>query len=143
MLPTWKPSFSVNHSILDEQHKMLFKLAAKVHGLSAHEFTKEKVRKLLLDFYTYMQTHFEEEEEYMEKIGYPRLEEHKILHQKLIDSMNDILKKSFNYQKMREAMKEVTEKWLLVHILKEDMEYENWRKENNIIDLRNRQMEQE
>ena len=129
MLPTWKPTFSVNNSVLDKQHQTLFQLAAKVHSLSTHDFTKEKARELILDFYTYMQTQFDDKEKYMESIGYPKLEHHKAKHQKIIDSMNDLLKKSHNYQEMREIMKELSEDWLVVHILKEDLEYEKWRKE--------------
>ena len=135
MLPTWKERYSVHHTGLDAQHKELFNLAGKVYSLDMNAFTKEKARELFASFYGYMKKHFVEEQEYMESINYPKLEEHKEQHNEIVEGMNAILQKSHSYLEMREAMKKIVKDWLVDHILVHDLEYERWRKEKNKIDL--------
>lgn len=130
MLPVWKAQYSVHHTELDAQHKELFRLAAQVYGLDASAATKAKIRELLHGFFAYMQKHFSEEEEYMQTINYPKLEEHRIQHQGIIDSLNIIIKKSHDLKEIREAMRMMVREWLVEHIMQHDMEYEKWRKSN-------------
>jgi len=136
MLPSWREQYSVNHTELDAQHKELFRLAAKVYNLDASAATKPKMRELLHGFYAYMKKHFSEEEAYMETIGYPKLEEHRIQHQKIIDSLNTIVKKSHNLKEIREAMRKIVRLWLIEHIMQHDMGYEKWRKSNRCKEAR-------
>ena len=135
MLPEWKARYSVNHTTLDAQHKELFRLAGRVYSLDMRAFTKERVRELLREFYSYMKIHFSEEEEYMATIEYPELDAHKQLHQEIIAGMNAILEQSPNYAHMRESMKKIVKDWLVDHILIHDLNYEQWRKKRYYIDL--------
>ena len=128
MLPVWKVQYSVNHTLLDAQHKELFRLAAQVYGLDASAATKEKIRELLHGFYGYMKKKFSEEEAYMDTIGYPKLEEHRAQHLEIIDSFNAIIKKSHDLKEIREAMRMMVKVWLVEHIMQHDMQYEKWRK---------------
>ncbi|MBN2964911.1 hemerythrin family protein [Sulfurospirillum sp. T05] len=128
MLPTWKPQYSVNHSLLDAQHQELFRLALEVYTLSPQRATKEKVRTLLKNFYMYMKEHFKEEEAYMEEIGYENREEHGALHADIIEAMNGILQQSHSFLEIQAALRKIVRVWLMEHILVHDMQYEKWRK---------------
>lgn len=130
MLPKWRTQYSVNHSVLDAQHQELFRLAEQVYGLSAQDATKERIRKLMGQFYMYMKKHFGEEEAYMEHIGYPDLEAHRKHHEKIVEGLNEIIQKSHGLQEVREKLKMIVRVWLVKHILEIDMAYEKWRKSN-------------
>lgn len=72
MLPKWDNSYSVHNAKIDEQHKKLFKLAAKVEVVSDRSVSKNEVKELLAEFFNYMKDHFNDEEKYMQLIGYPK-----------------------------------------------------------------------
>ncbi|BEJ57590.1 hypothetical protein B10583_00960 [Campylobacter jejuni] len=50
MLPKWDNSYSVHNAKIDEQHKKLFKLAAKVEVVSDRSVSKNEVKELLAEF---------------------------------------------------------------------------------------------
>lgn len=129
MLPEWKPQYSVNHTELDAQHKELFRLAAKVYSLDANAATKERISKLMKAFYEYIKKHFSQEEEYMELINYPKLDKHRAMHQGIITSLNSIIQQSQSLKEIRISMRKIVQLWLVEHILKHDMQYEKWRKD--------------
>ena len=124
MLPQWNSNFSVNHSIIDEQHKRLFKLASQVYTLDANAATKHRISLLMREFYDYMKSHFKDEEEYMKTIGYPKLDEHKRQHEEIVESLNKTIKEASSFKQIRISLKEIVRKWLVEHILKHDLEYE-------------------
>ena len=126
MLIKWNDKYSVHNEALDNDHKKLFFLAEKVYYLDPHQATKANIRELLMEFFTYMKKHFKDEEKYMQDIGYPRLDEHKIQHQEIIDDMTNILKESFSFLDIRTMIKTVVKRWLIEHIIKDDKDYEIW-----------------
>ncbi|MCH5336895.1 MAG: hemerythrin domain-containing protein, partial [Campylobacter sp.] len=73
MLPTWNNSYSVFNSKVDEQHKKLFELCAKLEVMFDRPVNKDEIKALLAEFFNYMKYHFNDEEKYMELIGYPEL----------------------------------------------------------------------
>ncbi|WP_174694510.1 hemerythrin domain-containing protein, partial [Helicobacter cinaedi] len=77
MLPDWSDDFSVHHEIIDQQHQMLFALAHKACRIANSPSSANEVKMILIEFFDYMKTHFKDEEQYMQAIGYPRLEEHR------------------------------------------------------------------
>jgi hemerythrin len=129
MLPAWKNTYSVNHTELDAQHKELFRLAQEVYMLPPRLATKEAIRGLFGKFFSYMKKHFEEEEAYMEAIGFPSASEHKAYHEKIVAALTKTLQQSHTLPEIQMAMKKIVKVWLVEHILVKDMEYERWRKE--------------
>ncbi|EDP7224317.1 hemerythrin family non-heme iron protein [Campylobacter jejuni] len=105
MLPKWDKTFSVHNAKIDEQHKKLFELAGKVEYLIDKPVYKDEIKNLLAEFFNYMKDHFYEEERYMELI-------------KNIKSTNDL----------KEKLYLAVKKWLLEHILYEDMKVEQYRR---------------
>ncbi|EOH7943619.1 bacteriohemerythrin [Campylobacter jejuni] len=124
MLPKWDKTFSVHNAKIDEQHKKLFELAGKVEFMFDKPVYKDDVKALLAEFFNYMKDHFNDEEKYMKLIGYPDLEEHKRIHKEIIQSMIDLIK-NIN---LKEKLYTVSKKWLLEHILYEDMKVEQYRR---------------
>ncbi len=128
----WKESFSLNHEKIDAQHKELFRLANFIEGIDDRSITKLELASLFKEFFDYMQEHFSVEESYMESIEYPLIEQHKVLHQDIIDSMSKVLKEKKSIEQLQQSLKETSHKWLVDHILNNDLKIEKWRKGNLI-----------
>ncbi len=128
MILEWSERFSLRHETLDTQHQELFKLANAVHALDPATSTKAELSKLFKAFYDYMASHFKEEEAYMQSLHYPLFSKHQKMHQSIIEGMNTILKEEKSMEGLQEKMKFISQKWLMEHILENDLKIEAWRK---------------
>ena len=128
MFPKWEDSFSVHNAQIDAQHKKLFELAGKVEFMFDKPVYKDEIKALLADFFDYMKNHFNDEEKYMKLINYPGLDEHKEIHKEIIQSMIDLIKNIRSTNDLKEKLYVVCKKWLLEHILYEDMKVEQFRR---------------
>ncbi|MBW1440243.1 hemerythrin family non-heme iron protein, partial [Campylobacter jejuni] len=119
---------SVHNAKIDEQHKKLFELAGKVEYLIDKPVYKDEIKNLLAEFFNYMKDHFYEEERYMELIKYPDIETHKKIHKHIIQSMIELIKNIKSTNDLKEKLYLAVKKWLLEHILYEDMKVEQYRR---------------
>lgn len=127
MLPTWEDNFSIHNEDIDKQHQILFDLAQRAYTMGNKYISKEQIKEVLTEFFEYMKVHFRDEEQYMEQIGYPKLEEHKLLHKYIIKDMKDTIINIHSVNDMKEKLSVMSKEWLLNHILQEDMEIEKFR----------------
>lgn len=130
MLPKWCDKYSIHNKAIDEQHKKLFELAANAEMISDKPIHKGQVKFLLADFFNYMKEHFSDEEKYMAKIGYPDLVNHQKIHKNIIQSMIELIQNIKSTNDLKEKLNIIASKWLLEHILKEDMKIEQWHQEH-------------
>ena len=130
MLTKWSDQYSLHVDKIDEQHKELFRLSAIVENLNENT-KKEEIKNLLNSFFDYMKNHFNDEEAYMKSIGYPLLKKHHILHQNIIDGFTTIIKQNHTVESIQKEMKIATKKWLIDHILDNDLKIGKWRKLNS------------
>jgi hemerythrin-like metal-binding protein len=83
----WTPDLSVNHHIIDEQHKKLFNQFNKLLNYIGNDDERGELE--ILDFLeTYIVTHFETEETVMKQVDYPDYAAHKAQHTKFIETFN-------------------------------------------------------
>lgn len=78
-----RPEYLLGIDAIDAQHTKLFELTEKAYQLLKDEnilYKDEKLTEILRGIKEFVEKHFEEEEAYMRKIGYDRIEEHKKLH---------------------------------------------------------------
>lgn len=127
MLPVWEDSFSIHNDTIDNQHKKLFQLAHKAYMMDIKGTNRTEIKNILAEFFDYMKEHFADEESYMQKVGYPDLERHKILHKTIIEELSKTILTIKNVYDMREHLKVVAHDWLLGHILHEDMRIKEFR----------------
>ena len=128
MLPEWSAAISVRNDDLDAQHKKLFEIAKRAYSFSYKQATKEEIIKLLRELLRYTQEHFHDEEIYMEAIGFPGLAEHREKHRAIVKEMTEIVKEIKTLDDLRDRLIIITKKWLFEHIIKEDMQYEKFRR---------------
>ena len=124
----WDNSYSIHNAHIDAQHKQLFDLAKQAYVMLNRRVTPEEIREMLLGFFNYIKEHFHDEEQYMEKIGYPNLEEHRKIHNEITKSLVTLIKNVKNVNDIKEKLHVIAKKWLLEHILKEDMKIEHFRR---------------
>ncbi|MCX2716571.1 hemerythrin family protein [Helicobacter sp. MIT 21-1697] len=130
MLPEWSDDFSVHHQIIDEQHQKLFTLAHRAYSIANNnKSSANDVKSILLEFFDYMKTHFKDEEQYMQAIGFPQLDEHKKIHRQIVNDMAGMVKNVHSVDVLKEMIATIAKDWLLTHILQEDMCYEKYREE--------------
>ena len=123
----WKEKYLIGVELIDEQHKELFKrLSNFIQIVQNEEEWEEKLDKVkeTLDFMKeYVVFHFEDEEAYQEKVGYPDIENHKRVHNKFKEEINEYVKifelEGFTEKKIQELNAKLMT-WLIIHVGKMD-----------------------
>ena len=112
-------------TFIDNEHERLFEIIMETNDVIKAEFLHDKYDKIVdildeLKEYTIM--HFQDEESYMESIGYEGIELQRIAHNAFIERLKEI-----NLEKVDEKQKEYLDElmdfllnWLINHILKMD-----------------------
>lgn len=116
----WDDRYKIGIETIDYQHIRLFELVNKLYDLEDSKSTKEELRVILYEFKDYMQIHFQEEEEYMLSIKYTGLQEHKLLHKDIIDSLAQIVQTPVKLSILKSKMRVVAKRVLVDHIMHED-----------------------
>ena len=130
---SWDQSFCTGINIIDEQHKLLFKLGREFElllqipdGVSK----KDDALKLLVDLRDYVTFHFYTEESLMEQIDYPDVEQHREYHEIFQKQITNISLKNINnenYDEMRTLLNNLYS-WIFDHMLKEDLKFKEYAK---------------
>ena len=89
--------------------------------------SKDVLSELIMGMIDYTNYHFNSEENYMESIGYPDLDKHKILHNEYIGKLNEYYDKIVSGKMILSI--EVTnylKNWLVNHIKGTDQKYSSF-----------------
>ncbi|MDV7339823.1 bacteriohemerythrin [Terasakiella sp. A23] len=122
----WSPEFEIGIGAIDQDHQTLFnsirQLGEHIHQDRGEGRIKATINALLL----YVDEHFEREERFMIRAGYPDFEVHKQEHDAFRDSIMSLRDFHETCPGDIDAQKIVTflENWLLNHILKIDVQYQ-------------------
>jgi len=120
----WSDSYLIGISEVDEQHKEFFAASQKL----CDEILNSRGEKAVMEAWDFLKDyankHFKSEEAFMVKHNYPRLDEHKKLHDTFIEQL-DMINDEFEIytvgsQDMADRVGEITTTWLLEHIIDED-----------------------
>lgn len=118
---TWDDDYSIGHDVIDSEHKKLFEIASQIFAVKNPLKEMSEIQKFIHELYDYMKQHFQHEEEYMADVAYSDAEMHKEKHAEIIDEMNNIVKLSKNFIQIENSLVTLMRRWLLDHILKEDL----------------------
>lgn len=122
----WTPALSVGIDKIDEQHRELF-----IRITNLVDAIKGKTCKFTIDdtigfLEEYVNTHFSEEEAFMEGEGYPELADHQLEHRKFMEDFEsfkaEVAHEPSSYTKSVLANQIVVD-WILDHIKKVDMSF--------------------
>ncbi|MBL0312648.1 MAG: hemerythrin family protein [Holophagaceae bacterium] len=117
----WSPELSIGIKEIDLQHKSLIQAVNALYDAFQSEEGERDLSWIIHFLANYTVEHFATEEALMERIGYPRFNEHLRLHEELLQQVGAFLAK-FNAGTagISEDLLEFLKQWLLVHIGSED-----------------------
>ena len=119
ILFVWENSYSVGREDIDKQHKHIFEIANSLSDTP--DVTTES--RIIMALYKHIREHFTAEEQMMKEIGYPKLEEHRNLHDDFITKLNRIAEGSSMGKEPSGDLKTFLYHWVIDHILNHDMDY--------------------
>ncbi|MEN8130510.1 MAG: hemerythrin family protein [Pseudomonadota bacterium] len=132
MLKAWSDDYSIGIEAIDAQHKGFFEAAHRLYDRILNcegEMIAEESVAFLRD---YANRHFQTEEAFMAEHGYPGLEQHKRLHTEfleVLDMLVDDLEVFGPSQHLADRALEISQEWLIQHIVDEDAQYAQYVKE--------------
>ena len=124
-IPVFTNKFKTGIEIIDEEHKKLFEIIARIYETIEAELLHDKfdaILDILDELKAYTQVHFTDEENYMREIGYEGLAYQEILHQNFIDKLNELDLDDIddNQEAYLYEFLGFLQNWLVNHILKVD-----------------------
>lgn len=123
----WDNKYSLGVETIDVQHQALFKVGEKLAKLVTSKRKSDNFSDIMLaisELLSYTNEHFDSEEKYMRSIHYPKLEEHKIQHKKMIDYISkiDIGSIHLTQHKTLESLVDFLSNWIGNHIMETDQQ---------------------
>lgn len=121
----WEDKFDIGVNSMNTEHRQLIVLMNSVHTSSEQKSGHQKILKDLEALGTYVIQHFSDEEAYMASIGFPGLDGHKRIHQKLLQDLTTHLDafKSSGDEQLPSAFFSFLKLWLSAHIQGIDVKY--------------------
>ena len=120
----WTDELSVGIEEIDEQHKVLVNLINKMHTAIEEHHGSDVVSEILSELADYTKIHFAVEESLMRILDYPGYEDHKVIHDELLDNVLELQKKvAFGKTAISFELMHFLKSWLSKHIMEEDMQY--------------------
>ena len=120
-LLSWSSQYLIGNELIDAEHEELFSLvnAFHTHWMEAH--TRQDIAKVLNRLIVYAEMHFRHEEQIMSDAGFPRFEQHRAIHETMIESIFR-LQKSYEEGNLHLEMDTLkfVKAWLVEHILEND-----------------------
>ncbi|MCV3424954.1 hemerythrin family protein [Campylobacter sp. IFREMER_LSEM_CL1085] len=111
---------------IDLQHQRFFALTLEVFRLSNRHIYKTELKKVLMELFSYMKNHFDNEEEYMREIKYPYLDEHIIMHKNIVKSMKSLLYECCSTNGLKNELYNIVSSWFFNHFSIHDMKIRDY-----------------
>ena len=120
----WRNEYSVGNEEIDNQHKKIFKLINELYEAFVTKKNDLSTDEVLAELRDYSINHFKMEEKMFEKYNYAYKVEHKKEHESFINTVDNIIEESKGNKKLLSMkLTNFLQKWLVNHILEEDMKY--------------------
>ncbi len=119
----WTQDLETGIHEIDEQHKLIIGYINKVND-AAKSGNEEKLEEVLEGLLEFTITHFELEEELMEKAGYPFLKAHAMMHETLMKRLADLRMRAINKKEnIASELQTFLESYLSNHVMNSDHDY--------------------
>jgi len=136
----WKEKYKIGIPLIDEQHKELFDRVEKfLTALRKDRDWQEKlpeIKKTLSFMQNYVVVHFDAEEAYQKKIGYPDLQQHRLIHKEFTDYVmqcaRDFKKEGYPEQSVQQFAGKLLA-WLINHVVATDLKMGSYVKEEGVL----------
>ena len=120
----WNDRFNTGISKIDQQHRCLVDFLNDLYAAMHAGKGRDALGNVLIELLAYTRTHFTTEEKLMAEHGFPGLEDHKTIHQKMARKVKD-LNSQFKSGQIANPIQitNFLKNWLAKHILETDMKF--------------------
>ncbi len=135
MLKPWSDEYALGIQAIDDQHKGFFEAGHRLYDAILNCEGEKMVEQSVAFLRDYASRHFQAEEGFMAKHAYPHLDQHKKLHTEfleVLDSLVDELELFGPSQHLADRALEISQDWLINHIIEEDSRYAHYIQANNL-----------
>ena len=119
---TWSAKYVMGIDEIDEQHRTLFDYVAKLDQCLGSENSRHAVQRILVELTAWSKVHFAAEEELMDQISFPELDDHIEMHLGFLGELSEFMMQSHQSDVGQKASLFLND-WLCQHIDKEDRKY--------------------
>ena len=120
----WKDEYILGIERVDRQHQHMFEIINEIIEYSVPSGDIDLTADTIKEMASYAREHFADEEELMQRYGYPNLDAHKKEHNYFIDTTAHLAVEFMNNRNTTGGeIAEFLTIWLTNHILKTDMKY--------------------
>jgi len=113
----WSDKLSMGVPEIDAQHKRLLDIINRFLAALDQGHGDEAVETALRDMRDYTRVHFEDEEKFIERIGFPYLEDHRQEHQMLTAKIGAQLSRMLADKPSVKEVHVFLKSWLVDHLL--------------------------
>ncbi|HEY9648419.1 MAG TPA: bacteriohemerythrin [Chroococcidiopsis sp.] len=128
LIAPWRSEYETGYTLIDDQHRSLFHAINALHSAMLAGRAEELLDRTLKSLRNYTTIHFETEEQFMLKYGYPGYLEHKSNHEMLREQVEQFShqEKSQNTSQIIITVSHFLTNWLIHHIKDEDQKMINF-----------------
>jgi len=119
-LMQWSDDLNIGQAEIDEDHKKLFNLINRCIVTINNQQPSSALEVIISELFDYTKYHFQREENFFKEHNYSQLVNHKLLHTKIVEQLQQ---KKTDYEQgnlTAESLIEFLSDWLRNHILKAD-----------------------
>ena len=117
----WNPDWDTGNPTIDRQHRRLLQQMERLFMAVAEGRKKGETERALMLLGEYVDDHFRNEETLMEETGYPRLAEHRVIHEDLRSQVQAMVTSFLdNPEPLPAAVIDFLVNWLKNHLGNED-----------------------
>ena len=118
---SWQKEYSVGNEQIDDEHKVFVKIIGRIHDAAIQKKSIEDIRRILRELETYAVFHFVSEENIMIDSAFPELEEHKKEHKKLLNTLEEKIKKVTSNEEEPRTLVYFLVNWFIEHTTNRDL----------------------
>jgi hemerythrin len=119
----WNSSYSVGHPLLDEQHRLLFRLCKQASDCADGRLGSENFHEVLNDLAKFALTHIQSEEAVLKKCNYAGLEAQEQEHHEFLVKIMDFADLAMVSTVDRVAFADYAWAWWRNHVSVSDMQF--------------------
>jgi hemerythrin len=119
----WKDAFNLGIPSIDAEHQQFLEILNRCAMAAKEGASPTMVETLLQELATYAEHHFRNEEEVLDRVGYPELDSQRVEHARFKRELDRI--RSLDHPSVLAALA-LARDWLLQHVTGTDRRYVAW-----------------
>jgi len=120
----WSDKYSVGNDMVDTQHQKLMDIINRYHDALEAKRPRAELVKIFDEVSDYAIYHFRDEEALMERIQFPKMARHKVIHKQLIEQIGKLRAELVSgVAEIEQQIRFFLKNWLTAHIVGIDTQY--------------------